>query len=220
MNVSPSTQPSAPQPPQRGARLAENPRRLPMRVPVDPVDPDEAAVFRALLCERDGRQPDARVERFHPRVGMDLPERRSEREDDIGRVTRRQADLERQEDMSTEDASLAPRDLGALAAMVTKVYLDALHDERRTIGIALNEDLLPATRLSVQERGGRLAVDFVSMNACARDRLRRGAAALANRIAADLSRDVAVKVAAHDGDRQPLEVHADAAPAPRRESMA
>ncbi|ARP83238.1 hypothetical protein CAL12_22065 [Bordetella genomosp. 8] len=201
----------------RGARLAENARRLPMRVPVDP---DDAAVFRALLCERGGKQPDTLVELSPPHAGWEQLERRPGCEDENGRATARQADTEPREDMSIDRTSLTPRDLDALARMVTKVYLDGLHDERRTMGLALNEDLLPATRLSVEEREGRLAVDFVSIDARARDRLRRGAATLANRIAADLSRDVAVKVAAHDGDRQPLEARADAAPVPRRESMA
>ncbi|CAM3766004.1 Flagellar hook-length control protein-like C-terminal domain-containing protein [Bordetella sputigena] len=200
-------------PPHRGVHLTEGARRVLLRVP--PPNPDDAALFRALLSEGGANETTRVADARDLHAGFEQLAFRPEREDEIARVTGRQAEVDRQEHTAIDTMSVAPLDLAALSGMVTKVYLDSLHDGHRAIGVALNEDLLPATRLSIQEREGRLAVDFVSIDPLARDRLRRGATALADRIAGDLSRDVAVKVASHEGDRWPLEVRADAAPVPQ-----
>jgi hypothetical protein len=202
----------------RGMHLTEGAQRLLLRVP--PPNPDDAALFRALLSEGSANGTSRVADARDVHAGLEQLAFRPEREDEIARVTGQQAEVDRQEDAVIDTTSAASLDLVALGGMVTKVYLDSLHDGHRAIGVELNEDLLPATRLSIQEREGRLAVDFVSIDPFARDRLRRGAAALADRIAGDLSRDVAVKVASHEGDRWPLEVRADAAPVPQGQGAA
>lgn len=197
----------------RDMRLTEGAQRLLLRVP--PPNPDDAALFHALLSEGGVNASTRVVDARDVHTGLEQLAFRPEREDEIARVSGLQAEVDGQEDAVIDTMSGPSLDLAALGGMVTKVYLDSLHDGHRAIGVELNEDLLPATRLSIQEREGRLAVDFVSIDPIARERLRRGAVALADRLAGDLSRDVAVKVASHEGDRRPLEVHADAAPVPQ-----
>jgi hypothetical protein len=111
-------------------------------------------------------------------------------------------------------------DVPAVCGVVTQAWLESRRNGECVVRLALDDDLLPATRLSISERDGRLAVDFVSANAGTRRRLCRGAPALGRRVAGDLARDVLVRVAAHENDRLALEIavaapvaaYADAAP--------
>lgn len=184
-----------------GARLL-GPRMRP--------DPDDADLFRALLSGTENKDRAAIPER-KATDGDGRPEPASnDPRDDVAAVRNGQPGPDHRKGDTAGAIAAAVPDLAALSGVVTKVYLDSLHDGQREVGIALDDDLLPATHLAIREREGRLAVDFVSVNPCARERLRRGAEPLAERVASDLSRDVAVKVAAHDGDPLALEVRADA----------
>ncbi|WP_145925323.1 hypothetical protein [Bordetella sp. H567] len=173
-------------------------------------DPHDTALFRMLLSRDGAKQPLTDVGRKDPDVSAESGALLADIQDDIVAVAGRHGGIERQESEVLDVAAVTASDLAALGGVVTKVYLDSLHDRQRGIAVALEDQLLPATRLSVLEQEGRLAVDFVSVNQHSRARLRRGAPALAERVARELSRDVSVKVAAHDADRMALEVRAHA----------
>jgi hypothetical protein len=182
--------------------------------------PDDTILFRMLLADDGGSDASMATDRREAHAGQESIASIPDRRDDIARVTSRHAGVDRRQNDASDVIPVGALDLAALSGVVSKVYLDSLRDQRRAIGMALNEDLLPATRLSILEREGRLAVDFVSMSSLTRERLRRGAASLADRIAGDLSRDVSVKVASHDDDRLALEVHADASAVTQRQAAA
>jgi hypothetical protein len=182
--------------------------------------PDDTILFRMLLSDDGGSDASIAADRREVHAGLESIASSPDRRDDIARVTSRHAGVDRQQNDASDVIPVGALNLAALSGVVSKVYLDSLRDQRRAVGMALNEDLLPATRLSILEREGRLAVDFVSMNSLTRERLRRGAASLADRIAGDLSRDVSVKVASHDDDRLALEVHADASAVTQRRAAA
>lgn len=210
----------------RRLRMAGALRMLPLGGDPDPAD---TALFRMLLSDSRGKEPAMQDDRKDVDLAADLSADvasfRPDRQDEIVCVTGRHGGIERQEARVHDPTAIAALDLAALGGVVAKVYLDSLHDRQRGVAVALDEQLLPATRLSVLEQEGRLAVEFVSVNQRSRERLRRGAPALAQRVARELSRDVCVKVAAHDADRQALEVRADTYtravdPVPRADAQA
>lgn len=202
--------------PQRGKEMS---RRMPgaegLRILFfgSDVDPKDAALFRALLADAGERPRTMAFDGAEARVAAELAGGHLDRQDEVARIVARHGSIDERQTDVQETAPAASVDLVALGGIVAKVYLETLHDGGRAISMALENDLLPATRLSVLEQEGRLAVDFVSVHPLSRERLRRGAPALAERISRELSRDVSVKVAAHDDDRLALEVRADAFPA-------
>jgi hypothetical protein len=176
-------------------------------------------LFKALLS--DDRTDESPADREGQDTGrhIERPANRPERHADIARVASRHDGAECKGDNARDTAVIGALDVVAISAVVTKVYLENQQERERAVHVALDDDLLPATRLAISEREGRLAVDFVSMHPGPRGRLRRGAPVLADRVAGELARDVSVRVAAHDGDRLALEVCADAmssARGPRR----
>jgi hypothetical protein len=99
----------------------------------------------------------------------------------------------------------------ALSDIVVRVCVQSHECGGRAVRVDLDNDVLPATQLSVYEDEGRLAVVFVSMHPGTHGRLCHGAAPIARRVAAELSRDVLLTVAAHGHEGRPLlEVSADA----------
>jgi hypothetical protein len=108
------------------------------------------------------------------------------------------------------DAEGVPR-LQAVADIVVRVCVQSQECGGRAVRFTLDNAVLPGTQLSVYEHEGRLAVDFVSMHAGTRLRLCHSAGPIARRVAADLSRDVLLRVAASDRqERAIVEVMADA----------
>lgn len=174
-------------------------------------DPRDAALFRSLLSDEDGGRPLGIGERREIDALRAMTGYPSDSQEAAAPVRGARDSVESQDqDAAPDVGAITPADLVALGSVVTKVYLDSLRDGQRAVRVELDENLLPATRLSIQEQEGRLAVDFVSTHAEARTRLRRGARALAERVARDLSRDVCVKVAAHERDPAALEARAQA----------
>jgi hypothetical protein len=169
-------------------------------------DPEDAALFRTLWSDDGGDRSPAYREDASLDSRPETYEARPHRHDDVPRSPGRQGSLDRREGESRDAASADALNVAALSGVVAKVYLDGLQDRKRAVHLAMDQGLLPATRLSVQEREGRLAIDFISVNSTARGRLRKGASTLADRVARDLSRDVAVTVAAHEDDRLALKV--------------
>lgn len=188
------------------------PRRATPAVMLDAVlpgtapPPGDSERFRVLMEDTGGndeggmRDADRRPERSPYRA---------ETRDDVARACpahRGARDAGHATDGGVSDAI----DVPAVCAVVTQAYFESRRERRDAVHLVLDDALLPATRLSLFERDGRLAVDFVSTNAATRRRLCRGAPALAARVAADLARDVLVRVAAHERDRLALEVGAAA----------
>jgi hypothetical protein len=177
-------------------------------------EPDQADqdLFKMLLA---GKGPNDASTDGEEQGGIGYGERNTSTElrDAVKHIAQGHETAARQKHNSQEQAAIPPLDTTALSGVVSRVYLENDLNRERVVHMALNDDLLPATKLSIFERSGRLAVDFVSLNITTRERLRRGAHGLAQRIAGDLARDVSVRVAAHDNDRRALEVCADAKPA-------
>jgi hypothetical protein len=213
---------------QRGAPLAANmvPRArstdldLDLDLALEPMAGDvptsaDAVLFKAILDGGDddaspasSEQPESDAE-----SGPDLPS--------VAMLTRR-AEREGRQEGQGHDASCSTHepdpkgvpDVRALGDMVVRVCVESQQTGGRGIRMTMDDEVLPATQLSVFERDGRLAVVFVSTSDETRGRLRHSANPMAHRIATELTRDVLLKVAAHDqDDRSALEVRVDA-PAP------
>jgi hypothetical protein len=111
------------------------------------------------------------------------------------------------------DAAGVPR-VQAIADIVVRVCVQSQECGGRGVRVTLGNDVLPGTQLSVFEDEGRLVVVFVSMHAGTQVRLCHGAGPIARRVAAELSRDVLLRVAAPGREERALvEVMADAPPA-------
>jgi hypothetical protein len=173
--------------------------------------PADRYLFEMLLADDGADLSSTDSEGQHGPGDAQRSTPRSDLRDVVTCVSQGHDGAARQKQHNAEMAAGVPLDMAALSSVVSKVYLESDLNRQRAVHMALNDDMLPATRLSIFEQGGRLAVDFVSMNMTTRQRLRRGAYGLAQRIAADLTRDVSVRVAAYDNDRRALEARADAA---------
>jgi hypothetical protein len=126
------------------------------------------------------------------------PARRSDRDSDAAHTTRH------------ADAEGVPR-LQAVADIVVRVCVQSQACGGRGVRFTLDNAVLPGTQLSVYENEGRLAVVFVSMHAGTQLRLCHSSGPIARRVAAELSRDVLLRVAASDRqERAIVEVMADA----------
>ncbi|ANN76771.1 hypothetical protein [Bordetella flabilis] len=111
---------------------------------------------------------------------------------------------------SHADAAGAPG-VHAVGGIVVRVCVQSQQCGGRGVRMTLDNDVLPGTQLSVYEDEGRLAVVFVSMHAGTQLRLCHGAGPIARRVAAELSRDVLLRVAVPGQEERALvEVTADA----------